>query len=129
MDTVRYANVGGIRDSVKQEITLEYCRNQNKDICVLSETHVNHEQIHQIRNNWLRPFFSPLEILFQKAYLYCYTQAFLMLLRLIQIQTGDLCPSKLPLLMKEFFVPMLLLGIVTANNWLGDASLKNYKII
>ena len=48
-----YANVGVIRNPVKQEITLEFCRNQKRDICILSETHINHEQIHQIRNNWL----------------------------------------------------------------------------
>ena len=35
-------------------------RSQNKDICIISETHINQEQIHQIRNNWLGPiFFSP----------------------------------------------------------------------
>ena len=38
-----YANVGGIRDPVKQEITLEFCKEQNKDICILAETHINHE--------------------------------------------------------------------------------------
>ena len=55
-----YPNVGVIRNPVKQEITLEFCRNQKRDICILSEAHINHEQIHQIRNNWLRPiFFSP----------------------------------------------------------------------
>ena len=60
MCSILYANVGGIRDPMKQELTLELCRNQNKDICILSETHINEEQIHQIRNNWLGPiFFSP----------------------------------------------------------------------
>ena len=64
-----YASVGGIRDPMKQEITLEYCRNQNKDICILSETHINHEQFHQIRNNWLRPFFFSLGYTFSKGIL------------------------------------------------------------
>ena len=50
-----YANVVGIRDPVKQEITLEFCKRQNKDICILAETHINHEQLHQIRSNWLGP--------------------------------------------------------------------------
>ena len=45
---------------MKQELALEFCRSLNKDICILSETHINEEQIHQIRNNWLGPlFFSP----------------------------------------------------------------------
>ena len=57
-----YAKVGGIRNPVKQEITLEFCRSQNKDICILGETHIGHEQIHQIRNNWLGLiFFAPGE--------------------------------------------------------------------
>ena len=64
-----YASVGGIRDPMKQEITLEYCRNQNKDICILSETHINHEQFLQIRNNWLRPFFFSLGDTFSKGIL------------------------------------------------------------
>ena len=38
-------------------------KNSNKDISILTETHINHDQIHHqihIRNNWLRPiFFSP----------------------------------------------------------------------
>ena len=50
-----YANVGGIRDSEKQEIAIEFCKSQNKDICILAETHIGHEQIHQIQNNWLGP--------------------------------------------------------------------------
>ena len=50
-----YANVGGIRNPVKQEITLEFCKDQNKNIRILAETHINHEQIHQIRNNWSGP--------------------------------------------------------------------------
>ena len=55
-----YANVGGIRDPGKQDITVEFCKSQDKDICILAETHINHEQIHQIRNNWLGPIlFSP----------------------------------------------------------------------
>ena len=57
-----YANIGGIRDPMKQDLSLEFCRGQNKDICILSETHINDEQIHWIRSNWLGPiFFSPGE--------------------------------------------------------------------
>ena len=54
------ANVGGIRDAVKQDLVLEFCRSQNKDISILTETHINQDHIHQIRNNWLgRIFHSP----------------------------------------------------------------------
>ena len=55
-----YANVGGIRDPVKQDIAFEFCRSQNKDICILAKTHIGQEQIHQIKNNWLGPIsFAP----------------------------------------------------------------------
>ena len=55
-----HVNVCGIRDPEKQDLALEFCRSQNKDICILSETHFNNDQIHQVRNNWLGPtFFSP----------------------------------------------------------------------
>ena len=52
-----YANVGGIRDPMKQELALEFCRSQNKDISILAETHINQDQLHQLRNNWLGPIF------------------------------------------------------------------------
>ena len=55
-----YDHTGGIRDLLKQDLALEFCRNQNKVIRILTETHVNHDQIHHIRNNLLGPvFFSP----------------------------------------------------------------------
>ena len=41
---------GGIRDLVKQ-----FCRSQNKDIPILTESHINQDQIHQLRNNCLGP--------------------------------------------------------------------------
>ena len=55
-----YVNAGGIRDSLKQDLALEFCRKQNKCISILTETHVTHDQIRQIKINWLGPiFFSP----------------------------------------------------------------------
>ena len=52
-----YDNFGGIRDPLKQDFA------EKKDISVLTETHINHDQTyHQIhiRKNWLGPtFFSP----------------------------------------------------------------------
>ena len=55
-------DVGVIRDSLKQDLALEFCRKQNKYIGILTETHVNHDQMCQTRNNWLGLSFSPLEI-------------------------------------------------------------------
>ena len=52
-----YDHVGGIRYPLKQNLALEFCRNQNKVISILSETHINHNQIHHVKNNWLGPIF------------------------------------------------------------------------
>ena len=48
-----YNHNGGIRDPVKQDLALKFLRNQNKVISILTETHINHDQIHHIKNNWL----------------------------------------------------------------------------
>ena len=48
---------------MKQDVVLEFCREQNKDNSILNETHFNHDKIHQIMNNWLSPvFLSPRNI-------------------------------------------------------------------
>ena len=55
-----YVNFGGSRDSLKQNLAMQFCKNRNKDVSVLTETHINLDQIHHIRNNWLGAiFFSP----------------------------------------------------------------------
>ena len=55
-----YDNFGGIRDPLKQNLTLQFYRNRNKDVSILSETHINLDQTHHIRNNCLGAiFFSP----------------------------------------------------------------------
>ena len=47
-----YDHFGSIRDPLKQDVAHEFCRNQNKVInSILTETHINHDQIHHIRNN------------------------------------------------------------------------------
>ena len=54
-----YDHDGGIRDHLKQDLTLKFCRNQNNVISILTETHINHVQIHYIRSKWLGHVFSP----------------------------------------------------------------------
>ena len=47
-------NVGGIIDPLKQDLVLAFCIKKSKDISVLTETHINYDQIHHqihIRNN------------------------------------------------------------------------------
>ena len=52
-----YTNVGGIRDRSEQDLALEFSRKQNKYISILTESHIKHDQILHIRNNWLGPIF------------------------------------------------------------------------
>ena len=52
-----YANVGSIRDPLKQDLALDFYRKQNKYIKILTKTHIKHDQILHIRNNWLGPIF------------------------------------------------------------------------
>ena len=41
-------NIGEIRDPVNQDLALEFDRNQNKDVSILTETCINHGQIHHV---------------------------------------------------------------------------------
>ena len=52
-----YVNSGGIRDPLKQNLALQFCRNRNKDASILTETQINLDQIHEIRNNCLGAIF------------------------------------------------------------------------
>ena len=67
-----YDHIGGIRDPLKQDLALEFCRNQNKVISILTETHINHDQIHYIRNNWLGSNFFSLGDSHTKGCLSCF---------------------------------------------------------
>ena len=52
-----YVNSDGIRDTLKQNLTLQFCRNRNKDVSILPESHINLDQIHYITNTWLDVIF------------------------------------------------------------------------
>ena len=67
-----YDHIGSIRDPLKQDLALEFCRNQNKVISILTETHINHDQIHHIRNNWLGSNFFSLGDSHTKGCLSCF---------------------------------------------------------
>ena len=56
----------------KELLALEFCRNQKKVINILTETHINHHQIHHIRNNWLDSNFFSLGNSHTKGYLSCF---------------------------------------------------------
>ena len=53
-------------------MALEFCRNQNKVISILIETHINHDQIRHIRNNWLGSNFFSLGDSRTKGHLSCF---------------------------------------------------------
>ena len=52
-----YANIGSIRDPLKQDLALDFYIKQNNYISILTESHIKHDQILHIRNNWLGPIF------------------------------------------------------------------------
>ena len=85
-----YANVGGIKGPLKQDLALTFCRKQNKYISILTEIHIKHDQILYIRNNWLGPIFLSPRSSHTKRLL-----SFILVLqvsvRLTLIQMGDLC--------------------------------------
>ena len=53
-----YDHVRGIRDPLNLNLALEFCRNQNQLINVLTKTHISFDQIHYMRNNCLGSIFS-----------------------------------------------------------------------
>ena len=107
---------------MKQDLVLEFCRKQNRDNSILTETHINHDKIHQIINNWLGPIFT------QKDCLVSFIQVLKESLRLTLIQKGDFYPSRLLSLITEFSVFVPLQGIAPESSWLKDVSLNDYKI-
>ena len=64
-----YANVGSIRDPLKQDLALDFYRKQNNYINILTETHIKHDQILHIRNNWLGPIFLSPETSHTKGFI------------------------------------------------------------
>ena len=55
-----YDRVGAIRDPLKQNLGYLILPKPKKVTSILTETHINHDQIHHTRNSWLHPiFFSP----------------------------------------------------------------------
>ena len=118
-----YSKIGRIKNHWRQNLALEFCRNQNKDINILTESHMNDNQIHYIRSNWLDPiFFSPGKP--QKNFS-CFSRVTLITL----IQKGGLCPLRLLSLKTEFCAFMPLQSIAPGISWLRDVSLNDYKII
>ena len=47
------ANFGSTRDPLKHNLALQFCRNQNKAVSILTETHINLDQMDHTRDNSL----------------------------------------------------------------------------
>ena len=123
-----YDNFGGIRDLLKQSLAFQFCRNRNKDIIILTETHINLDQIHHKRNNWLGAiFFPPADI---------HTKGLLVLLHLglegvTKVDTDPkgrftsfkVTPSN------DRVLCVYALVIAPGNSCLEGVFLKDYKII
>ena len=122
-----YDNFHGIRDPLKQNLALQFCRNQNKDVSILTETHIKLDQIHHIRNNWLGViFFSPGDR---------HTKGLLALLHLSleNVNEVDTDPkgrfvSFKVTLSNDKVLCVYTLGIAPGNSCLEGVSLKDCKI-
>ena len=123
-----YENFGSIRDPLKQNLALKLCRNRNKYVSILTETHINLDQIHHIRNNWMGViFFSPGD---------SYTKGLLVLLYLCLegVTEVDTDPKGRFVSFKvtpsnDRVLCVYALGIAPGNSCLEGVSLKDYKII
>ena len=123
-----YDNFDGIRDPLKQDVAHQFCRDQSKGVSILTETHINLDQILHIKNNWLGAiFFSPGD---------SHTKGLLVLLYLgiegvTEVDTDPkgrfasfkVTPSN------ERVLYVYALGKLPRNSCLEGVSLKNYKII
>ena len=95
-----------------------------KVISILTKTHINHNQIHYTKNNWLGSSFSLLEIVIQKE---CYLCFIWDITEVDADPEGKFVSFKVTTSNEGFlFVPLQ--GIVPENRWLGGAFLKGYKI-
>ena len=98
------------------------------DVSILTETHINLDQIHHIRNNWLGAiFFSPGD---------SHTKGLLVLLHLglEGVTEDDTDPKERFVFFKvtpcnDRVLCVYALGIAPGNGCLEGVSLKNYKII
>ena len=120
-----YDHIGDIGDLLKQDLPLEFGRNRNKVISILTETHINHDQIRHIRNNWLGSNFFSLGDSHTKGCLSC----FIWDLKIDTDAKGRFVSFKFTPSNDRVLCVYAPQGIAPGNSWTGDVSLKDYKII
>ena len=119
-----YDYFGGVRYPLKQGLALEFCKNKHKVTSILTQTHINHDQIHHIKHNWLDPTFLSLGDCW-----FCLIWVFEVSLRLTLILKGGLCFLRLLPMMTDLSVVMPLQDVAPGKSWLGGRffeGLQNY---
>ena len=120
-----YVNFGGIRDILETESDTSVWQIGNKYVSILTETHINLDEINHIKNNWLGAiFYSPGD---------SHPKRLLVLPHLsLEGVTDVQNDPKLRFvsfmvtpLMTEFSVFMSLQGIAQRNSWLGGVFFKS----
>ena len=107
---------------------LSFAEKRNKDIDFLIETHINHDQTHHIRKNWLGPiFFCPKD---------SHTKGLLVLFYLSLEGINEVGTDPKGRFVSFKVTPfndrvlcVYALGIAPGNSCLEGVSLKDYKII
>ena len=114
---------------MKQDLALDFYRKRNKYISLLTETHIKHDQILHIRNNWLDPIFLSPGSSHTKGFIAQLHSGLEGVTEVDTIQKGELCPLKSLSLITELSVFVPLEGITPENSLLKGVSLKDNKII
>ena len=114
-----YDYFGGIRYPLKQGLALEFCKNKHKVTSILTQTHINHDQIHHIKHNWLDPTFLSLGDCW-----FCLIWVFEVSLRLRLILKGGLYLLRLLPMMTELSVvkPLQCVGL---QNYMKNKNERN----
>ena len=113
---------------MKQNLALQFRRNRNKDVSIFTETHINLDQIHYIRNNCLSAiFFSPGDSHTKRCLVLLY-------LGLAGVTNPDTDPKGRFVSFEDTpsndrVLCIYALGIVPGNSCLGGVNLKDCEII
>ena len=83
----------------------------------MTETFINHYEIHHIRNNWLGPILFSAGDSHTKGLPVLFYLGLKVSSRLTLIQNGDLRPLRLLSLMTKFSSTLPIQGILPGNNW------------
>ena len=124
-----YANVSSIRDPLKHDLALDFYRKPNKYISILTETHIKHDQILHIRNNWLGPIFLSPGSSHTKRFIAQFHPGLEGATEVDIDPKGIFVSFKVTLSNNRVLCFVALKAITPESSWLKGVSLKDYKII